>query len=89
MSAFYFQVSTPARVGVWKYHKMEWKVKKVDAVSSFGWKMDVMEDDCIAQTVSHFEHAEQVSHLVESLCNGTAEAAGVSLNQLSTIVSNY
>jgi hypothetical protein len=63
--------------------------KKVGAVSSFVYRMDVMEDDCIAQTKSHFEHAEQVSHLVDSLCNGTAEAAGASLNQLSTIVSNF
>ncbi|KAI8340643.1 tubulin folding cofactor D C terminal-domain-containing protein [Chlamydoabsidia padenii] len=48
-----------------------------------------MEDDCIAQTKSHFEHCEQVTQLVDNLCKGTTENAGESLAQLSTILDLY
>lgn len=44
-----------------------------------------MEEDCIAQTRSHFEQADQTIALVHELCNGLVNDENI--KQLASIVS--
>ncbi|KAI9308157.1 tubulin folding cofactor D C terminal-domain-containing protein [Cunninghamella echinulata] len=47
-----------------------------------------MEEDCITQTRSHFEQADQTISLVQELCNGSTDE-DENLKQLTTILDQY
>ncbi|CAO3582393.1 unnamed protein product [Absidia cylindrospora] len=48
-----------------------------------------MEDECIAQTKSHFEHEEQVKRLVDNLCTSAMNGGDDTLTQLASILDQY
>ncbi|KAI8082900.1 tubulin-specific chaperone D-like protein [Halteromyces radiatus] len=48
-----------------------------------------MEDECITQTKSHFEHADQVKQQVNDLCTSSIQVTDDLLKQLSIILDIY